>query len=389
MAETEIERQLEEMKNRIDEVKQPPFSTLNILGREKVERDWEAFLLYFLNSEKPHGFGTDILEAFLSAVARHDGTTISGPFHDLEQVKIQSQVPTGTGLVDILLYLEDEWYICIELKVASSETGKQTVRYANANKLGELVVSQHQGEQEYVYLAPEASSPPVSDDFVEMPWSHIVDHLHDVLLRGYGQYPTKSTAQLADYLDTIQRELNMDELSEISEETRLYAEYKDTINRIMNQFEEDRDRIFDAIRDAYFLESNCNRDNWEVSNRTNRYIKFYKPEWHGLDGGVNIEYEPHVKLAKDHPEIRLRLDIEHGDKEPIREEFLGRLEERGDLEYLKANDWEIIDGPYGFMAKSVPIDLDDPQKSILRAVRELNEYREIAEPHIDAIARES
>lgn len=38
------------------------------------------------------------------------------------------------------------------------------------------------------------------------------------------------------------------------------------------------------------------------------------------------------------------------------------------------------------MAKSVPIDLDDPQDSIHRAIQGLHEFREIVEPHIEAIA---
>ena len=384
MVESVLEQQLIEIQRRINDIEQPPATTLEIIGRANREDVWEAFLVYFLDDDNPHGFGTDILEAFLRAIVDHSGTKLSGPLHGLDRVEIESQVPTGSGLVDVLLWVESEWYICIELKVGSPETGEQTVRYADATALGELVVSQHDGVGDYIYLAPENAQSPTADDFVELSWETVVNYLEDVLVQGCGQYPMKSTAQLADYVDTIRQELNMNDLNGVSDETVLYVEYADTIKRIIEQYEADRDKLFNALRDAFFSESDCTRDEWEVSNRTDRYIKFYKPEWQRMEGGVSIEYEPHLHLDQDRPEIRLRLDIEHGDKKAVRDEFSDKLDRRGQEE-LERMGWEVTNGSFGYMVKSVPLDLDDTQESIRKAIRELHEFREIVEPSIEEV----
>lgn len=324
---SELERQLMDIKRRIDEIERPPATTLDIIDSETEERCWEALLVYFLNTNNPHGFGTDVLKAFLRSIATHEDTTLSGPFQDLDQVNILSQAHTGAGPVDILLWVEDEWYVCIEMKIGSPETGEQTVRYAEATKLGDIHTSQHDGVSEYVYLAPADAPPPTSSEFVEIAWKHVVEHLSDVIVHGYGQYPSKSTAQLGDYLDTIRRELNMGELNTISEETVLYIEYAGLFQRVIEQYEADRDKLYRALRESFFSESKCTHDEWTVTNRSDRYIKFYKPEWQNLEGGTNIEYEPHLKLNQDPPEIRLRLDIEHSDKDAVREEFRNRLDQ--------------------------------------------------------------
>lgn len=387
MVESNLENQMLVIEERINEIEQTPATTLDIIGRETEEKDWEAFLVYFLNKDNPHGFGTDVLEAFLKAISSHEWTVLSGPVHDLEQVKIESQVSTGSGPVDILLWLKDEWYICIEMKAKSPETNEQTVRYAEANKLGELVVSQHNGVEEYIYLAPENAASPTADEFVEVSWKHIVDHFENVLVKGYGQYPSKSSAQLTDYLDTIRQELNMDNINTISEETKLYLEYSKTIDRIIDQYESDKDRIFRGISDAFFSKSGCERGEWKVSNRAEEYIKFYKPKWQSLEGNVSIEYEPHVHLLQTRPEIRLRLDIEGGNKKEVRSDLLDRLDQNQRQE-IDEKGWKITDGSFHFIAKSISLDWDNTQKSIFQAVHELHELREIVEPHIENIVAE-
>jgi hypothetical protein len=92
-----------------------------------------------------------------------------------------------------------------------------------------------------------------------------------------------------------------------------------------------------------------------------------------------------VHLKRDNPQIRLRLDIENGDKHIIREELKDQLgEER--LQKLKTEDWEAVDASYAYLAKSVPLDLEDPDNSVRAAAHELHQLREIIESHIETIA---
>ncbi len=384
MSESDLKQQLKTIERQLTDTDRPPVPTLEIIGEQYLEAHWQSLLVYFLDGDNPHGFGTDILAAFLEAIETHPNTEFESGAHNLEGVDVQTEVPTGNGPVDLLLTLTDEWFICIELKVGSPETGDQTVRYATAANLGTVVVDEFDGQKAYLYLAPETAPEPSSEEFAAISWSHVVAHLEDVLGNGYGQYPAKSTAQLADYLDTIQRQLNMTTDDTISKETELYIEYDDLIDRLKDAYKNDRKKLFRDLKDAFFAEGEVNLEAWTVNNSPTRYINFYKESWQNLEGGTSIEYEPHVKLKRDHPYIRLRLDIEHGDKEEIRAEFKDRLGESG-LQELESKDWELTDGTYGYLAKTIPIDMESPNESVRNAAQELHQLRAIVEPHIESI----
>jgi hypothetical protein len=357
---------------------------LEIIGQSQQERYWQSLLVYFLDPDNPHGFGSDVLTAFLEAIAAHPDTAFDTPVHDTTQVTIQSEVPTGSGPVDLLLALDDEWFLCIELKVASPETGNQTVRYATAPTIGDIVVSEHAGTAEYVYLAPEPAPAPSSGEFVDISWRHVVDQLEHVLQGSQGLYPAKSSAQLADYLDTIKRALNMTDLDGISTETALYTEHYELIDQLTEAYESDKQRLFQALEEAFFAATDVDQADWSVNNPNTNYVNFYKDDWQNLDTGTSIEYEPHVHLKREEPRILLRLDIEHGDKQTVREEFHALLSDE-ELATLDANGWDIVDGSYAYLATSVPIDFEAPEKSVRRAAQELHQLGAIVEPHIEQV----
>ena len=371
MNESTIEHQLEVIQQQLSDTETLPLPTLEIIGESQQELYWQSLLVYFLRSDNPHGFGADVLTAFLEAIAAHPDTDFEKPLHDTDQVTIQTEAATGTGPVDLLISSGDEWFICIELKVKSPETGDQTVRYAAAATLGDIAVDEYSGTSEYVYLAPERTPEPSSNDFVPISWQHIVDHLAAVLRDGHGQYPAKSSAQLADYLDTIKRELNMTDLNGISTETVLYTDHHEMIDRLKNAYESDKQQLFRELKTA-FLAAADNPDDWIVNTRGSNYINIYKDTWQNLDTGSSIEYEPHIHLKRNQPRILLRLDIEHGDMQPVRDEFHALLTDE-DLATLKANGWDIVDGSYAYLATSVPIDFEAPDESVQRAAQEFHQ----------------
>lgn len=385
MSKPSINEQIEAIRQQLDSTERLPVPTLEVIGEEQVEAHWQSLLVYFIRQGNPHGFGSDVLSAFLDAVKFHSKTELKPESYDADKINIQSEVPTGNGVVDLLITHEDDWFMCIELKVRSSETGNQTVRYANASHLGNLAVSEYESRREYLYLAPESSSEPISDLFVSISWHQIVSELENVLREGQGQYPAKSTAQLADYIDTIKRELNMTDTNEISEETKLYIEHHDLVDRLKDSFKDERKSLYRQLKQAFFDGSDIDPDYWQVNNSPKRYINFYKESWRSLDTGTNFEYEPHIRLKRENPHIRLRLDIEHGDKEIIRSEFKNQLGEDG-LEKLETNGWEITEDTYGYLGKTTPIDLESPEESIRDAVRDLHQLRDIIEPYIETVS---
>jgi len=207
-----------------------------------------------------------------------------GSLRNLENVEVSSQVSTGNGIFDILLRRPDKWFVCIELKVDSPETSAQTERYAEATRLGDLDTRQHSGTDEYVYIAPKEAPASVSEDFVDISWEYIVAELETVLTDGFGKYPSKSSAQLADFIDTIQLELNMGDINQISEETVLYSEYAETINRVQDAFERDKERLYNSLEETFFAE--FGHDEWTSNTRPNTYIQLYKPEWRDIGPGL-------------------------------------------------------------------------------------------------------
>lgn len=385
MSKSSINEQIEAIQQRLDSTERLPVPTLEVIGEEQVEAHWQSLLVYFIRPNNPHGFGSDVLSAFLEAIKSHSKTELTPESYDADEIKIQSEVPTGNGVVDLLITHEDDWFMCIELKVRSSETGNQTVRYANASHLGNLAVSEYESKREYLYLAPDSSSEPISDLFVSISWRQIISELENIQREGQGQYPAKSTAQLADYIDTIKRELNMTDTNEISEETRLYIEHHDLVDRLRDSFKDERKSLYRQLKRAFFDESDIDPDHWQVNNSPKRYINFYKESWRSLDTGTSFEYEPHIRLKRENPHIRLRLDIEQGDKEVIRNEFKKQLGE-DELEKLETNGWEITEDTYGYLGKTIPIDLESPEESIRDAVRDLHQLRDIIEPYIETVS---
>ena len=258
----------------------------------------------------------------------------------------------------------------------------QTDRYAEATRLGDLDTRQHSGTDEYVYIAPKEAPASVSEDFVDISWKHIVAELETVLIDGFGEYPSKSSGQLSDFIDTIQLELNMGDINQISEETVLYTKYSETINRVQDAFERDKERLYNSLEKTFF--ATFGHDEWASNTRPNTYIQFYKPEWRDIGSGTNIEYEPHLSLNQKQPTIRLRLDIEHTGKDEIREKLSSRVSQ----EAFEDAGWEYVNGVYALVARSVPLDIENPQASVQEATEELQQMHSLVDEPIEEIVNE-
>ena len=230
--------------DQLPDLANPPETTLSILGEARTEAHWEAFFTYFLDTDAPHGFGTDLLEAFLTALSRHSTSTLDPPAYQLPEIRIESQIGADDGVPDILLWVPNEWFCCIELKAHSGESDDQTVRYADSAKLGSLTVGDFAEEnRHYVYLAPESKPDPASEEFARLAWQDVVPSFTEILSTSRGRYPEKSRAQFADFVDTLQDELAMTEYSKYErEKVALAIEYGpeiDTVQSALQSFVEE------------------------------------------------------------------------------------------------------------------------------------------------------
>lgn len=336
-----IEDELAELDRAISsigETEEPPYTLLEILNRSHRERAWHKVLEYFLDPQNPHGFGSEILERFLEVVERQD-PEFSYSVDSLDEVEVESEVDTSEGRVDMVLTSSESWYVCVELKVHSSEGSSQTQRYVEADRFGKLSKSDFTQET-YVYISKEVSGESQSDEFKDISWRSVVDSLEDVLTQSRGRYPSRSIAQMSGFIDTIKQETGMTENKyeqEKRQKAKLYLQHWDAINQSGDAFEELNQNWSDV-----FLKEHKPQNwtqNWNVNNNKKGHL--YKDGWR-IDG--NLEPTSSLESAKDGMGIHFlhRLDNETKVKDgilvfettspyssDIREKFIKWFEEEG------------------------------------------------------------
>ena len=228
----ELEDSLSEFQRRfaqLPDVEEPPQTFLHLLGQGSKETDWNTILSYFLDPSEPHGFGTDLLEAFLSSLEPNPKLNFDFDRLDSGNVEVRSEwVMRDSGVrPDITIYFERHWFVIIEMKVSASEHNDQTIEYVRSKKIGnidksefdktneedEQRVKEHESGKEnnhnYLYLAPKSAASAKASEFANIPWRKIVEELEGFEHQSYGRYPSRSHAQLDDFLGTIRRELYM------------------------------------------------------------------------------------------------------------------------------------------------------------------------------------
>lgn len=234
----EFERQLE----RLPEATAPPQTTLQILGRENREQDWQRLLFHFLSPTASHGLEYSLLDHFLTALSARDDFSIPYSRFGLERVQVALEVLTSNGgRPDAVVWSETDWFVCFELKIRASETGDQTAAYVSADVFSgiDLVKADVPADgRHYVYLAPASARSPAADEFVHVTWEWVADQLQRFFTDSHGTYPAATTAQLSDFVNTIERELHMTEYEQNQRDrAKLYIEYYDEIETARQAFE--------------------------------------------------------------------------------------------------------------------------------------------------------
>ncbi|RQG95564.1 PD-(D/E)XK nuclease family protein [Natrarchaeobius oligotrophus] len=248
-----VEKQLQELVqrlNRLPETDEPPPTTLQILGRHQQEQDWQSLLFHFLSPKEGHGLKHALLEHLLSSLSERDDLDYTFSRLDLQDIKVETEVVTSNDTrPDAVLWLPGDWFICWELKLWASETHKQTKAYIDASSFPAIGLSKDDvsvDNRYYIYLAPESSSPPEANEFVQISWEWIASELQAFLAKSQGGYPARTTAQLDDFISTIQQELIMTDHQENQQEkAQLYFDYYDELQDVQGAFENQWDDFTD------------------------------------------------------------------------------------------------------------------------------------------------
>lgn len=240
-----LSRRIAEFKTQFDrlpEATEPPATTLQILGRSRLEQDWQRLLFYFLSPNEPHGLRHALLEHVLTALSNRDDLSYEFSRYDLDTVRIETEVITSNNRrTDAVVWSAGEWFFCWELKVDSSEDADQTKDYVDARSFRSIDLAKADlpaDGHHYVYLAPADSPRPAAAEFVPVSWEWVASELRSFLADSHGKYPARTTAQLDDFISTIQGELTMTEYRENQQEkANLYFEYYDEISDARDAFE--------------------------------------------------------------------------------------------------------------------------------------------------------
>jgi hypothetical protein len=236
--------------NQLPETREPPPTTLQLLGRSQQEGDWQRLLFYFLSSGEAHGMKTDLLEQILAALSDREDLDYTFSRLTLTDVEIETEVMTSNGRrPDAVIWVDEEWFLCFELKVGATEGIGQTVDYVEADAFTSIDVAKPEiptDSHHYLYLAPADTSPPEADAFTPISWDWIKSQLQAFVKTSYGSYPARTTAQLNDFIDTIERELHMTQYQENQQEkAKLYFEHYDEITEAKDAFEAQWEKFAD------------------------------------------------------------------------------------------------------------------------------------------------
>jgi hypothetical protein len=365
---------LQELTEAYEKTKEDEANVFSILGIQTRERRLTRFLAWLLDPNESHDAGRVFLDAFLNET----GLDIVAPVEVEALVPIAASGSEDGAELDLVI-VGETGVVGVEIKTTHQDTVEKLDKEAEA-----LLQKYPEHEtHDLVYLTYWGSGIPATEH-LDLFWRDLVDRFEADLTAVPREYERRLTN---DFIQTIRTHV-MTEFDGISEKTELYFEHQAAVDAVQEAYQEDKNRLFDAVRQAFFSESDCDPEDWTVGNRSKYYVKFYKKSWRGVADGVNIEYEPHIHLLRDESRINLRLDIEHNSSAEVREALWNRLI-KGERAQISDASWERHEGGYAFLSKSVPLPLNERgQTAVQEAMQELHALRDIVEPHIDALVEE-
>ncbi|KAB1184814.1 MULTISPECIES: PD-(D/E)XK nuclease family protein [Haloferax] len=297
-----LKQRLAEFKNRLNrlpEAEETPRTTLQILGRSRIEQDWQRLLFYFLSPDEAHGLESALLEHLMTALSEREGLDFAFSRFDLDNTHVELEVVTSNGRrPDAVFWSSEDWFLCWELKVTAAEGTDQTPDYVAADSFPSIDLHKDNvpcSGHRYLYLAPEGSPPPKADEFHQVSWEWVSSELQSFLSKSHGRYPAQTTAQLNDFISTIQTELTMTEYRENQQEkANLYFDYYDEIKEAQAAFDKQWDAFAEdwAVQLAQLFdesgtgETSTNSDNDVIltfdGNRDQWIFRQGYPDWAGI-----------------------------------------------------------------------------------------------------------
>ena len=266
----------------LDDSVPSPRTLFDVAGISRSESAWQYTLAYFLDPNEPHGFGSAILETFLTLVEEQPHSSFEFYEYNLEDIQIQVEASGDTGRPDIVLWLDEAWFLCIELKVDAPETEFQTERYTAASRFGDLRTNSiPPSGHHFVYLASRTASEPSADEFLHLTWQEVVSEFSSAFNSNIMTNPASSVAQLHDFVRHIKQELHMvSNQNSNPEKVELAFEHSETINELSAAAAEFIEE-YQSSWDTRFEQNPPDgwTDEWTTIRFGNNWGRLVKTEW--------------------------------------------------------------------------------------------------------------
>lgn len=266
--ETEELEEFIEAYMRLDRAVQRPESIFSIISGSR-EKNYQSMLRYFLDPQKPHGFGYLLLETFFDCVGFHE-------FHLTGQhIEIDDEVYIGDddsgGRIDLVITggnsLSDHprWAVFLELKVGAEEGEDQTTKYAETKTWSfdwfgsdELAVERLEDTKYYYVKRNKADDPKDrTGTFEPVAWSDIVESFETEIQDAIFDYPNRSVIQFTDFIQSLKETESMDSsinADELNERLDLYFQHRELIQQIEkanSQFESDFENLSTYLKNNW------------------------------------------------------------------------------------------------------------------------------------------
>lgn len=281
----ETESVLETLSDRLralDDSEPSPRTLFDVAGISRSESAWQYTLAYFLDPNEQHGFGSTILETFLTLVEEQPNSSFEFYEYNLEDIQIQVEASGDAGRPDIVLWLDEAWFLCIELKVDAPETESQTKRYTAASRFGDLRTNSIPSSgHHFVYLASRNASEPSADEFLHLTWQEVVSEFSSVFNSNIMTNPASSVAQFHDFVRHIKQELHMvSNQNSNPEKVELAFEHSKTINELSAAAAEFIEE-YQSSWDTRFEQNPPDgwTDEWTTIRFGNNWGRLVKTEW--------------------------------------------------------------------------------------------------------------
>jgi hypothetical protein len=319
----DLENQLSDLKSKIGRIPSPtppPRTTLQIQDDAATERAWQNYLAYFLDPTADHGLQADALNQFLGGLSNHVDRNLPEriPDHVSEDVDVFTERESDAGNQPDLVIWETGWFfICCELKLYSSEKESQTRRYARDDQVGQkLKEDVPERGHHYAYIRRPGTDDADADQFANVTWKQVKRWLTPLVTEGRGRYPSRTTAQLSDFLDTIHLDMTDDfHLETEKEKMDLYFEHLDAIEQAKDGLETVYEHAKDNWR-RYFIDGYL-PDTWteEWHCDPQEYGQFYHSKWRQedrlklLDGKVEMHFVHLIRKKESFEDGKLTVEL--------------------------------------------------------------------------------